>query len=73
MRAGTLVGAVAVQTGATVEAGLGVTLVDVVLAVAAGEAWQTQAGEGIDAIHAGATIEARAREKTHNNGRVLRL
>lgn len=60
LRAGALVGAVAVLAGATVQAGPGVALVDVVLAVAACEAGWTQAGEGVDAIHAGAAIEAGA-------------
>lgn len=60
LRAGTLVGAIAVMAGATVQAGPRVTLVDVMLAVAAREARWTQAGKGIDAIHAGAAIEAGA-------------
>lgn len=58
--AGTLVGPVAVLAGAPVQAGPRVALVDVVLAVAAGEARRTQAGEGVDAVHAGAPVEAGA-------------
>lgn len=42
------------------QAGTRVTLIDVVLAVAAREARWTQAGERVDAIHAGTTIEAGA-------------
>lgn len=57
---GALVRPVAVLTRAPVQAGLGVTLVDVVLTVAAGEAGWTEAGEGVDAIHAGPPIEAGA-------------
>lgn len=55
-----LVGPIAVLTRAPVQARLGVALVDVMLAVAAREAGWTDAGEGIDAIHAGPTIEAGA-------------
>ena len=62
MRTGALVGPIAVQAGTAVDAGLGVALVDVVLAMAAGETGQTQAGEGIDAVHTGAAVEARAAE-----------
>lgn len=60
LRAGALVGPVAVLAGATVQAGPRVALVDVVLTVAAREARRTQAGEGVDAIHTGAAIKARA-------------
>lgn len=59
-RTGALICSITVKTCATIEAGLGVTLVDVILAVAASESRQTETGEGIDAIHTGATIEARA-------------
>lgn len=59
-RTGALVCPVTVKTRAAVEAGLGVTLVDVVLAVAAGEARQAETGEGVDAIHTGAAVEAGA-------------
>lgn len=55
-----LVRPVAVLAGAPVEAGLGVALVDVVLAVAAREAGRAEAGERVDAIHAGPTVEAGA-------------
>lgn len=57
---GTLVGAIAILAGATMQAGTRVTLVDVVLAVAAREARWTEAGKGVDSIHASATIEAGA-------------
>lgn len=60
MRTGALVCAVTVQAGPPVEARLGVTLVDVILAVAAGEPRQTQAGERIDAVHTGAPVKAGA-------------
>lgn len=60
LRAGALVGAVAVVAGAAVQTGPRVTLVDVVLAVAAREAGWTQAGEGVDAVHAGTAVEAGA-------------
>ena len=60
LRAGARVGAVAVVAGAAVQAGPRVTLVDVMLAVAAREARWTQAGEGVDAIHAGTAVEAGA-------------
>lgn len=55
-----LVRPVAVLTRAPVQAWLGVALVNVMLAVAAREAGRTDAGEGVDAIHAGPTIEAGA-------------
>ena len=57
---GTLERPVAVLAGASVDAGFGVALVDVVLAVAPGEAGQTQAGEGVDAVCTGAAVEAGA-------------
>lgn len=60
LRAGALVGAIAVLAGATMQAGPRVTLVDVVLAVAAREAGRAQAGEGVDAVHTSATVEAGA-------------
>ena len=63
MQAHALVGAVAVLAGAAIQAGLGVTLVDIMLAVTASEAWWAYAGEGVDAVHAGASIEAGAVEK----------
>ena len=52
MGAGALVRPVTVKTGSSIEARFGVTLVDIVLAVAAGESRETQAGECIDSIHA---------------------
>lgn len=64
MRTGALVCPITVQTSASIEARFGVTLVDIVLTVASGKSRQTQAGKGIDPIHTGATIEARAKE-TH--------
>lgn len=66
MRAGALVGAVAVLAGAAIQTRLGVALVDVVLTVAPGEARRAQAGEGVDAIHAGASIKAGATKKEEN-------
>lgn len=71
MRAGTLVGAVAVLAGAAVQTGFGVALVDVVLAVAPGEARRTQTCEGVDAVHTGATVEAGAAEKKKREERML--
>ena len=62
MRAGALVGAVAVLAGASVQTGFGVALVDVVLAVAAHEAGGAPTREGVDAVHAGAAVEAGAAE-----------
>ena len=63
MGASTLVGAIAVLTGAPIQTGLGVALIDVMLAVAASEAWWAQAGEGVDSIHTCASIEAGTRIK----------
>lgn len=63
MWAGALVSAVAVVAGAAVQAGSGVALVDVVLAVAPREARRTQTREGVDAVHTGATVEAGAAGK----------
>lgn len=60
LRTSALVHPVAVLTRAPVQARLGVALVNVMLAVAAREAGWTDAGEGVDAIHAGPTIEAGA-------------
>lgn len=60
MRARALVRPVAVQASPTVEARLGVALVDVILAVAAGEARQAEACEHVDSVNAGAAVEARA-------------
>lgn len=73
VRTGALVGPVAVEAGAPVEARFGVTLVDVMLAVAAGETRQTQAGEGIDAVHTGATVEAGTADTKANNENVKTL
>lgn len=58
--AGALVRAVRVLAGAPVQTGPRVTLIDVMLAVAAHQACWAQAGESVDAIHARATIEAGA-------------
>lgn len=63
MRTAAFVGAVAVLAGAAVHAGFGVALVDVVLAVVPGEARRAQAGEGVDAVHTGAAVKARAAKK----------
>lgn len=59
----TLVGSIAVLAGASVQAGSGVTLVDVVLAVAASEARWAQAGVGVDAVQTSPTVETRAGDK----------
>lgn len=64
--AGALVRPVAVLAGAPVQTGLGVALVYVVLAVAAREARRTQAGEGVNAVHTGATVEAGAGNANKN-------
>lgn len=55
-----LVRPIAVLTRAAIQARLGVALVNVMLAVAACEARRTDAGEGVDAIHAGPIVEAGA-------------
>lgn len=60
LRAGALVRAIAVLTGASVHTGSGVALVDVMLAVVAGEARRAQTGEAVNAIHARASIKTRA-------------
>lgn len=60
LRAGALVCAVAVLTGASIHAGSGVALVDVMLAVVSSEPRWTQAREAVDAIHTCATIKTRA-------------
>lgn len=56
----TPVGAQAVHTGAPVQARVGVTLIDFCEAEASCEPQWALAGEGIDAIHAGASIETGA-------------
>lgn len=60
LRAGALVGAIAVLAGASIHARSGVALVDVMLAVVASEAFRAQASEAVDAIHTCATIKTRA-------------
>lgn len=60
------------MTGPSINTGVGVTLVDIMLAVAAREARRAQAGEGVDAIHAGTTIETGASDKKKNGGRGLK-
>lgn len=60
LRAGALVCAIAVLTGASIHAGSGVALVDVMLAVVTSEPHWAQACEAVDAIHACATIKTRA-------------
>lgn len=60
---GALVGAVAVLAGSSVQTRFGVALVDVVLAVTAGEARRTQTCEGVDAVHTGAAVKTRAGEE----------
>lgn len=62
MGTGALVRPITVETGSSIEARFRVTLIDIVLAVAASESRETQAGECIDSVHASATIEARAAE-----------
>lgn len=63
MQAGALVSAVAVVARAAVLAGFGIALVDVMLAVVSREARRAQTREGVDAVHAGAAVEAGAAEK----------
>lgn len=63
MQAGALVSAVAVVACAAVLAGFGITLVDVMLAIVARESRRAQTREGVDAIHAGAAVEAGAAGK----------
>lgn len=58
MWAGAFVGSVAVVAGATIQAGLGVTFVDIMLTVAASEARGANTSEGVDPIHTGTTVEA---------------
>lgn len=60
LRAGALVSPVAVLARPPIQAGPGVTLVDVVLTINAGEARRADTGEGVDAIHTGGPIEAGA-------------
>lgn len=60
MRTGALVCPITVKTRSPIEARFGVTLIDIILTVAASESRETQAGESINSIHTGATIEARA-------------
>lgn len=64
--AGALVRAIAVLAGAAIQAGFGVALIDVVLAVAPGETRRAQTREGVDAVHTGAAVEAGAAEKNKN-------
>lgn len=59
MRARAFVCPITVQASPSVEARLGVALIDVILAVAAGETRQAEASEHVDSIHAGAAVEAR--------------
>lgn len=57
---GALVRPITVKTSASIEAWFGVTLIDIILAIAASESRQTKAGECIDSIHTCAPVEARA-------------
>lgn len=66
VRARALVRPVTVEASSSIEARLGITLIDVILAVAASESRETLAGEGVDSIHAGASVEARAVETRDN-------
>lgn len=59
MRTGALVCPITIKTSASIEAWLRVTLIDIILTVAASETSQTQAGEGVNSIHTGSAIEAR--------------
>lgn len=68
MRARAFVRPVTVQASPSVEARLGVALIDVILAVAAGEARQAEASEHVDSIHASAAIEAGAEGE---NGKII--
>lgn len=63
VQAGALVSAVAVVARAAVLAGFGIALVDVMLAIVARESRRAQTREGVDAVHAGAAVEAGAAEK----------
>lgn len=60
LRAGALVCAIAVLTGASIHARSGVALVDVMLAVVSSEPLWAQASEAVDAIHTCAAIKTRA-------------
>lgn len=51
---------VAVLAGGAVHAGFRITFVDIMLAVVTGEPGRAEAGKRVDAVHTGATIEARA-------------
>lgn len=63
MRTGTFICPIPVITSSSIETGLGVTLVDIILAVAASEPMETQTGESVDSIHTRSTIKAGAAEK----------
>lgn len=60
MRTGALICAIAILARAAVHAGLGVALVDVMLAVAAREAGQAQTAERVDAVHTSTAVKTRA-------------
>lgn len=63
LRAGATEGLQGILTDASIEAGLGVTLIDLILAVGASEAWAAVTGITIDFICTRSSIEARAVEK----------
>lgn len=64
--AGATEGLEGILTDASVKAGLGVTLVDLILAVGASEAWAAGTGVAIDFICARPSIEARAVNMSKN-------
>lgn len=70
MRTGAFICPITVKASTSIETWFGVTLIDIILAVAASESRQTQAGEGIYSIYTGTTIEARA-EQTQDTTHVL--
>lgn len=63
MRTSAFVRPITVKTSSSIETWFGVTLINIILAVAASESRQTQTGERIDSIHTRATVEARAKQK----------
>lgn len=60
MRTGALIRPITIKTSSSIEARLGITLIDIKLAIASSESSETQASEGIDSIHTSTTVEARA-------------
>lgn len=66
--AGATEGLQGILTDASIEAGLGVTLIDLILAMGASEAWAARTGIAIDFICACSSIKARAVDRTQNVG-----